>query len=252
VKSKILLLVLLAASVIAFTLSGQSQKKTALTGDKTPKQRELPIVDFSEGQSLESKASSGQKPKASRYDRQSSEPIHDAPLVSGRTWSTRWWTDLSALPFSYSDVVLIGGVLDAKAHLSNDRTGIYSEFGVQVQEVLKNSTSNPIHAGDVISLERFGGAVRFPSGVIQRYETVGQGMPTAGGVYLFFLKQMEPPDFSIITGYQLDAELVSPLDGTVVEQGNGSFPFDIYQGVDRSSFLRLARAAAATATNNPQ
>lgn len=244
-KSKTLGLLLVIAGVIAFTLSGHSQKNAALVKDRTTKARELPIVDFSEAESRDANASAKQKAKASRYDRQSSQRIEAGYLISGRVWSTNWWRDLSALPFKQSDVVLIGGILDAKAHLSNDKTGIYSEFGAQVQEVLKNSTSDPIHPGEVISLERFGGGVRFPSGAIQRYETVGQGMPTAGGTYLFFLKQMESTDFSIITGYQLDADAVSPLDGAIVEQGNGAYPFDIYRGVDRATFLRIAKSQAA-------
>ncbi len=249
-KSKIVGLLLVVAGVIAFTLSGHTQKNAALVKDRTTKPRELPIVDFSEAESLGANASAKQKAKASRYDRQSSQRIQAGYLISGRLWSTNWWRDLSALPFKQSDVVLIGSILDAKAHLSNDKTGIYSEFGAQVQEVLKNSASNPIHPGEVVSLERFGGGVRFPSGAIQRYETVGQGMPTAGGTYLFFLKQLEPTDFSIITGYQLDAETVAPLDGSIVEQGKGAYPFDVYQGFDRSIFLRIAKSQAVPTTDN--
>lgn len=242
-RSKLLGLLLLVAGVIALT-TGQRQKNPSVPKETTHKQRELPIVDFPEKQSTDTNVLSKQKVKASRYDRQSSQPIQEAYLISGRTWSTNWSKDLSALPFTQSDVVLIGGVMDAKAHLSNDKTGIYSEFDVQVEEVLQNSTKDSVYPGNTVSLERFGGAVRFPSGVIQRYETIGQGMPSLGQRYLFFLKRVNETDFSIVTGYQLDGEVVSPLDGAVVEEGNGVYPFDVYQGSDVSTFLRTVRTRA--------
>lgn len=246
-KLKICALLLLAAALIALTSLGQSQKKQLAAKKATQRQRELPIVDFPDMESTRRDNSSRQKAKASRYDRQSSQPIQEAYMISGRTWSTAWSKNLTALPFAQSDVVLIGGVVSSKAHLSNDKTGIYSEFGVQVEEVLKdpsNASRTSIHSGDTVYLERFGGAVHFPSGVIQRYETRGQGMPSVGQRYLFFLNRVTEADFSIVTGYQLDGELVSPLDGAVNGEGDEVYPFDVYQGSDVSTFLQTVRTQA--------
>lgn len=243
-KSKILGLLLLVAGVIALTMPGQSQKNASVAKEATHKARELPIVDFAEKASTYAHLLSKQKVKASRYDRQSSQPIQEAYMISGRTWSTDWSKNLTALPFAQSDVVLIGGVMNSKAHLSNDKTGIYSEFGVQVEEILNDTMKDSIYPGSTVCLERFGGAVRFPSGVIQKYETTGQGMPIVGQRYLFFLKRINDTDFSIVTGYQLDGEVVSPLDGAVVEEGKGVYPFDVYQGSDVSTFLRTVRTQA--------
>jgi hypothetical protein len=201
----------------------------------------LPVVAFEAQEPTDVKTLAKRKFKASRYDRQSSQPIQEAPLVSSRLWSSHWADGLPALPVDSSDVVLLGGVLDAKAYLSNDKTGVYSEFNVQVAAVFMDSKP-PIYPGSVVSLERFGGAVRFPSGAIQRYETAGQGMPRVGGRYLFFLKRIEEADFTILTGYELDGETVVPLDGAVVEEGNGKYPFDKYRGFDVSTFLQMVRA----------
>jgi hypothetical protein len=246
-KSKILGLLLLVAGLSALTMPGQSQKNSEVAKEVIHKQRELPIVDFPEkGSTLES-LSSKQKVKGSRYDRQSSEPIREAYMISGRTWSTDWSKGLPALPFKQSDVVLIGGVLHSNAHLSNDKTGIYSEFEVQVEEILKDlngTVKDSISAGSTVCVERFGGAVRFPSGGIQKYETTGQGMPVVGQRYVFFLKRINETDFSIVTGYQLDGQIVSPLDGAVVEEGKGVYPFDVYQGSDVSTFLQTVRTHA--------
>jgi len=243
-KSKILGLLILIAGVIALTMPGQSQKNGSIAKEATHKPRELPIVDFAEKPSTDAHLLSKQKLKASRYDRQSSQPIQEAYMISGRTWSTDWSKDLTALPFPQSDVVLIGGVMNSKAHLSNDKTGIYSEFAVQIEEILKDTMKDSTYPGSTVCLERFGGAVRFPSGVIQKYETTGQGMPIVGQRYLFFLQRINDTDFSIVTGYQLDGEVVSPLDGAVVEEGKGVYPFDVYQGSDVSTFLQTVRTQA--------
>jgi len=239
----ILGVLIVVAGIVSVTMSGQSQKALSKQ-TKTHRERQLPIVDFSEKLSSVGETST-QHSKASRYDRQSGQRIEEAYLISGRTWSSHWARDLSALPFPQSDVVLIGSVMDAKAHLSNDKTGIYSEFKVEAEEVVKKSDNDPLNRGSMVALERFGGAVRFSSGVIQRYETTGQGMPCVGERYVFFLKQLEKSDFSIITGYQLDGELVIPLDGSAVEEGNQTYPFDKYQGYDVTTFLRIVRNEAA-------
>ena len=243
-KSKTTGLLLLILVAIAIAMPGLSQKMPSVAKEKIYKQRVLPIVDFLERQANDAKVFSKQKEKASRYDRQSSQPIQEAYMVSGRVWSTAWSKDLTALPFNKSDVVLIGGVMGSRAHLSNDKTGIYSEFEVQVEEILKDNVKESVHPGTSIYLERFGGAVRFSSGVIQRYETTGQGMPTVGQRYLFFLKRINGRDFEIVTGYQFDGELVAPLDGSIVEEGKGRYPFDVYQGSDVSTFLRTVRTLA--------
>ncbi len=246
-KSKILGLLLLVAGLIALTMPGQSQKNSDVTKEAIHKQRELPIVDFIEKASTSESLPSKQKVKRSRYDRQSSEPIREAYMISGRVWSTNWSQGLTALPFKQSDTVLIGGVFTGNAHLSNDKTGIYSEFGVQIEEILKDGNGtlkDSISSGRTICVERFGGAVRFPSGVVQKYETTGQGMPIVGQRYLFFLKRINESDFDIVTGYQLDGQVVSPLDGTVVEEGKGVYPFDVYQGSDVSTFLQIVRTEA--------
>lgn len=258
-NSKMLGVLLLVGVVVgSLTLSGQSQKKPLSQRDIISNHRELPVVDFSlkpqETVDLTSQTNKEEaarrKTRAARYDRHSSEPIQEGYLISGRVWSTHWYRGLSALPVTESDAILLGGVIDAKAHLSNDKTGIYSEFSVQVEEVLKNSGPDSIIPGTVVSIERFGGAVRFPSGTIQRYETTGQGMPRVGERYLFFLKRRNEGDLTIVTGYQLQADVVSPLDGSAVEGGKGVYPFDIYQGFDTSRFLQIVRSETAQKPNS--
>jgi hypothetical protein len=175
----------------------------------------------------------------------SARRIEESPYPVNVTWSTHWWQGLPAIPVAQSDVVLIGEITDAQAYLSNDKTGIYSEFTVSAGEVLKNDGNASLYPGSIITAERFGGAVRFPSGSIQRYTTRNQRMPLVGRQYVLFLKRVDQgQDFSLVTGYELRDQRVVPLDGANTEKGE-KLPFDNYKGTDASVFLNTVRATIA-------
>jgi hypothetical protein len=230
--------VLLLAVIVGVALVSSKQNALISFAQDPPEELALPIADYNapEPTGLEERAKRQARNK--RYDHHSGEAIREAPYPVERIWSAHWASDLPTIPVSQSDVILIGTVVDSQAYLSDDKTGVYSEFGIHVGEVLKGGLSIPI-----ISAERFGGAVRFPSGVIQKYRASGQGMPKHGRRYLFFLKKNDQDDdFSILTGYELRGEKIVPLDGSS-QQGNERLAFDSYKGVDVSSFLRTVRNA---------
>ena len=152
---------------------------------------------------------------------------------------------LPALPIENSAVILIGKVTSSSAHITEDRTGIYSEFSVGALEVLKQHLAN-IRVGQNIEVARYGGAVKFPSGKIQKYTVDGQAMPQVGQTYLLFLR-IRKDRVEIVTGYDLSQNRVRPLDG---EDKTGTFvdsPFARYRNVFTSEFLREVRIAVAEA-----
>lgn len=134
----------------------------------------------------------------------------------------------------------------AEAHFSDDQTDVYSEFVVQLSDVLKNDDKASLGVGNSVVLERSGGRVRFPSGKVMVSATNGQDMPRVGKRYLFFLTHEGPnariyDDFLILTGYELRAGLVFPLD----KPGAG---YAAYKGA--SETLLLKDLAAALADNS--
>src|SRR6185295_9911978 len=121
--------------------------------------------------------------------------------------------NLPALPLTESSAVIVGQITDAKAYLSNDKTGVYSAFTVQINEVLKNSSSVPLSSASSIDVERDGGRVRFPGGRILIYTINSQDMPVVGLRYVFFLINPHgQSDFQILTAYELREGKVYPLD----------------------------------------
>lgn len=152
-----------------------------------------------------------------------------------------WYLSITALPVAQSNVVVIGNIISSQAYLSNNKEGIYSEFGFQVEKVLKDD-SHVITIGNRIDVEREGGRIRQPSGRITRYSIAGQNMPRVGKRYMLFLTCSNPEQaFDILTGYEFRAGKVFPLD----EAGD---MFDLYRGIDDVDFLSAVQDAIA----NPQ
>jgi hypothetical protein len=167
------------------------------------------------------------------------------PVVLHGSWSHQ--PDEPAIPASSSDAVVTGTINDVNAYISTDRTTVYSEVTLNIEEVLKQDPSYPLVAGLTLSAERPGGAVRFPSGKILRRGNLGRNIPEAGRRYLLFLKYNEDgKDFSIVTGYQFLDNRVLPLDGTAdIDKGRNGPPFGAYErnrGAEVSAFLKNVRS----------
>lgn len=225
----------------AVVLRRQDQTALPLTEQEIAEQ--LPVADATAPEPADPDERAKKQLKGKRYDNQGSQPITEAPYPLNRIWSTHWWKGLPAIPAAQSDVVLIGEITNAQAYLSNDKTGIYSEFTIRAGEALKNDSNMSLYPGSIITAERFGGAVRFASGAIQRYRIRNQRMPLTGSHYVLFLKRTEQEqDFSLITGYELRGQRVVPLDGANTDGGE-KLPFDNYRGMDASAFLNLVRHA---------
>jgi hypothetical protein len=134
---------------------------------------------------------------------------------------------LDPLPASRSAAVVIGTILSGKAYVSKDRTYVYSDFQVRVDEVLKQDFQMNLVVGGRMVASRGGGTIHFPSGRINDYVNHGEGMPAIGSQYLFFLARpsiITEPEYQIVTGgaYEVRNGVVHPLDDFNVELDNTS------------------------------
>ena len=71
---------------------------------------------------------------------------------------------LSYLPAECSYRIVEGVVTDAKASLSNDKTGVYSEFAIRISAILKASDQVRVNPSDTVVVQRIGGKVKYKSG----------------------------------------------------------------------------------------
>ena len=112
-------------------------------------------------------------------------------------------------PASQASVVATGLIIKAQAHVSRDRTYVYSDFTFKIDGLLKSEPALNLSQGSVITVSRAGASVQFPSGHVRHYLIEGQGMPKIGSRYLLFLTRDDPTnpfDFVILVAgaYELD------------------------------------------------
>jgi hypothetical protein len=240
-KTVVFTFLILSVSILTIlSIRGQVQRQA-------PKTSQLPVVDFESSQISNNPTTSQQvqrERKSLKYQRRYLEPIKESQDISLEYKSTHWSRGLSAIPVDKSDVIVVGIVNSADAVLSADKLSIFSEFVVQIQEVLKRDKSFS-DIDQSITVDRYGGAVRFKSGKVQQYSYHDYGYPRVGGRYIFFLQRTgDYSDLSILTGYELLDQHVFPLDGTVGEY-NVKLPFEQYRDKDEKAFLDEVREAIA-------
>lgn len=118
-----------------------------------------------------------------------------------------------AIPFVESKLIVIGKILSSAALLSNDKSGVYSEYVVEVETILKRDKGEG-QKKETITVDRMGGIVRYPNGQTMLYLNDWQDLPELGGRYLFFLNNDldENTNYKILTAYQLKNGKVLALD----------------------------------------
>lgn len=236
------IIVSVAAAISTFSSNNQiarpAQGQQNTQNEKIEEQENrFPIADYNEPQPSDPQVLQGRREKGAKYDRPEVTVDPYSELVVG---SPHWATGLPALPIQQSTAVVIGTVTGSQARMSNNKKGVYSEFTLQVEDVLKNNGEKPLTPNSIVMLDREGGRVRLPSGKLGIYYISGQKMPRVGRRYVFFLSGNNLAGFTIVTGYELREGKVSPLDNP----GSGH-PFTNYDGEDEQSFLEELRAAVA-------
>ena len=209
-----------------------------------------PIVDYESSQPFTNEEEAKRKAKDGHLSKKALAESPDIQVFT--TVRGDWLERLPSFPVSLSDYIIIGSITDSKAYLSANKTGIFSEFSIQIQETLKQDSNTPLVIGSSVVAEREGGRVRYPSGHIQRYVMLHQGMPVVGNRYVFFLRksdQLADTVPYILTGYELRSGRVFPIDGVDGRDEEKLSQFSIYEGADENSFLSKLHSVIAQSTS---
>jgi hypothetical protein len=145
--------------------------------------------------------------------------------------------DPHGIPASWAHAVVVGTVLGGKVFVNKDRTYIYTDYQIKIDQVLKQDAASSLSIGTEIVGAREGGAIHFPSGHTTHYITSGKGFPEVGSQYVFFLYRLIPnsPDYEILAGYQLQGGQVHPLDAENSD----------YDDINATAFLDTVQKAIA-------
>lgn len=215
-------LVVLATIVISARLSNRPSQAMSGIGAyptppetrKTPDYSRYSQVDFDAApDSLTASQLEERSIKNKRYDLKATimaNPPFDAESVIA--YDVEPYPD--AIPASR--LVIVGRVSDAKALLSNEKKGVYTEYSVIIDKVLKADEERPVKPGNVVVVDRPGGVVRYPTGQKVLYVVDGQTLLAGNGRYVFFLDTDDPrnPNYKIVNGYSLNEGKVMALDNT--------------------------------------
>jgi hypothetical protein len=239
-KTLSLLLVMLAVAMATATAALRSHVR-AITATQEGAD-DTPVADVSATALKDEKQRAKRQARNKHYDENGLvvEPKSVGGDIVRRSESFR---KMPALPASQSDAVVIGRVTDAQSYLSEDKSGVYTEFTIRVDDILKHDGS--LTPGTPLVAQRVGGRVRFASGIVQRYRIDHQGMPRAGRRYVLFLKKTGDEEvYTILTGYELRGGRVHPVDGVVTSGEGSELPqFVPYKDADEMSFLAAIRDA---------
>jgi hypothetical protein len=148
-------------------------------------------------------------------------------------------------PVNESDLVIVGKISNAAAYLSNDKSGVYSEFTIRVDQILKNDVSKKVETGNSVIADREGGGIRYPSSQKVFYENSTKELPQVGREYVFFLaSDKKNPNYEILTLFELNDSRIIRL--------NYEHNFRDFENVGKQNFIETVRKKISEASTDKE
>lgn len=235
---------IVVASTAPVSMRGQDKRNPTRT-DRAQKKSEFadrfPVAEYSVTEPTDLKERAKRKSKDNRFPPGRLDDLSgvtESEIVDGSGVTRR-----PALPVALSDIILIGNVLNAQAYLSSNKTGIFSEFTISIEQVLVSTGTDQVLPGANILAEREGGRIRYPSGRTRWIRFAHEGMPSIAGRYVFFLRRTgQEGVYVILTGYELREGKVFPLDGVAPFEEYKLPRFAPYDGIEEAVFLKTVKS----------
>ena len=182
------------AAVLRLSQSGASQSKAENDNDVV---EEAP--EPSDSQELEAR-----RAKSIRYNTGRRDLTTRDPEVEG--FVEQVWPRRELIPATGSAVVATGKVVKVQPYLSSDRSRIYTEITVEVDDLLKRDRNNRLSAVHTVVIDRLGGALKLKTGRVVRddIQIDNLGKTNIGKRYVFFARRVnDGSDISLIESYEL-------------------------------------------------
>jgi hypothetical protein len=160
-----------------------------------------------------------------------------------------WPRGLPLIPLQESTIAFAGQVSKIQTYLSEDRTHVYTEITVRIEESFKSPPNSKLASGQTVVVDQIGGAIRMHSGqlVYDGTHIDFLGRTHAGGRYVLFAKNIhQGKDLTLIRGYEL-------RDGRAFELTDSGSPSSVLVSTapraadtlsEEKTFLQAVRKAA--------
>src|SRR6185437_402773 len=192
----ILAAILLLGSLVILSGRGQSNKQSLTKPNaKLAKQIDdeaTPVVDLQNPDTSDRVDKDNRRIKNARHDNEGDDKTRPTIFnVNGAVGEPERRAGYSDIPVATSDLIVEAVVSESHAFLSNDKTGIYSEFTLLISKPAKLNRGLGLNLNDRFVGERFGGKIKYPSSQIARWRIAEEGIPIIGKRYLFFLAKVD-------------------------------------------------------------
>lgn len=194
----------------------------------------LPVLDLSNKSVRADRIQASELKRAQRYD------IRNSPLIDAsgaeHAPNPRIVDGISAGPFPIkigrfviSDLVVIGTVSKATAHITPSGSDVYSVYQIIPSETLLGTSQGTTP----FEVERAGGVIKFPSGKWAIDGVSGCGLLQVGHEYVLFIRPVSATgNRSLATAYEITpGNIVYPIDI------DSSHVTEKYAGVPLTTFL---------------
>ena len=199
------------------------------------------VVNYDLPESADLEEREKRKLKNKRYDNRGWVSRNPNPESVGRSCDD-CVSDPPAMPTLESDFIIIGEIISGTAFLSTDKSGIYTEYAVRIEEVIKGGGSNKAELKDSVMVDRAGGCVKYPNGQKMFYIMSGPSLPRVGNRYVLFLNNTDKsPNYNILVGYRL-------LNGRVVPIDDG--PSQNFKEMSQIELIKKIREAITSSSKN--
>lgn len=217
---------------------GQTQQASNVKYPKGNTIGNMPFFDFTQSERMPD--TEERSLRNIHFDKSSERKIVEDSRIKEITQAESWVESLPAIPVGKSDVIISCSVTNAEAYLSQNKSGVYSEFQVKITEILYSSDSaRALNAEQVITVNREGGSVRFPSGHVQTYRLSGTGALEKNGSYIVFLRIADSlKGYMLLTAYKYENEKVYPIDNLLNAES--------YHGKSYSEFVKEINLAVSS------
>ena len=162
------------------------------------------------------------------------------------------WPAVDFIPAAESALVVIGRVIKVQPYLSSDRSRVYTEITIAVDDLLKWDQDKSVAATKTVVIDRLGGALKLKTGRIVRDEIQidNLGNLELARRYLVFARAInDGKDINLIKSYEL-------IDGKVFT--NDSRPSRLISALAgvpltweyEASFLKAVREVTVSTARN--